>query len=446
MPDGGGVKGYSSLLILRTLMSLVARVEAGVRNGNSDDEMPDNASYPWFEEEDGVDPGLQWSNWCPPCYYFEYIAGTSTGALSAIMLGRLRNSVNDVLREYTTFGNEVFGKPRWFHQQNIILLPRQKYCTRAVEATLRNIIGQENGRERRFPSNETQCKTMAVAYAEDQGQAIQEHYLFRTYDHYQNQWASPVMNPGRANNLPIWKVARATSAAPLYFEALVTDPGTEIQGRKKFLDGGLGANNPTFIALREVLQITNPANPHQAKCLLVSIGTGLARPPNPNIASPHPDEAMEPEQLSTCSWLTGKLFKYGFAIHRAVGNLLWLRSVFLKYALNSQRIHLNEVLFATEAAGIPYYRLNVDDGVNNIALDTWEPADGGGTTLQTIRRHTLVYLNKPEVRQKLLNCAYSLVKLRDNHCRRADWPQFGDGFLNRWERGLGWLNRRFDWY
>jgi len=56
--DGGGVRGLSSLLILRQIMD-----EIGRRNGTP----------------------------APlPCEYFEMIGGTSTGGIIAIMLGRLR--------------------------------------------------------------------------------------------------------------------------------------------------------------------------------------------------------------------------------------------------------------------------------------------------------------------------------------------------------------------
>jgi len=57
--DGGGVRGLSSLLILQKLM----------------DEVAD-------KQGDGK-PAL-------PCEYFDLICGTSTGALIALMLGRLR--------------------------------------------------------------------------------------------------------------------------------------------------------------------------------------------------------------------------------------------------------------------------------------------------------------------------------------------------------------------
>ncbi len=45
----------------------------------------------------------------------------------------------------------------------------------------------------------------------------------------------------------IWKIARATSAAPGYFEKFY------INEEGPFFDGGLTANNPTFTALNKIL-------------------------------------------------------------------------------------------------------------------------------------------------------------------------------------------------
>ena len=63
--DGGGVRGLSSLLILKKLMQEVQRIKGD-------------------------------SNLPLPCEYFDLICGTSTGGLIAIMLGRLR-MVREVL-------------------------------------------------------------------------------------------------------------------------------------------------------------------------------------------------------------------------------------------------------------------------------------------------------------------------------------------------------------
>lgn len=73
--DGGGVKGLSSLLILRKLMENIS---------------PTNPPK--------------------PCEYFDMICGTSTGGLIAIMLGRLRLSVKECIEEYRKLSPLIFIK------------------------------------------------------------------------------------------------------------------------------------------------------------------------------------------------------------------------------------------------------------------------------------------------------------------------------------------------
>lgn len=73
--DGGGVRGLSSLMILQQLMATV------------------NLESP-----------------PKPCEYFDMIGGTSTGGLIAIMLGRLRMTVDDCIDAYTSLSDKVFEK------------------------------------------------------------------------------------------------------------------------------------------------------------------------------------------------------------------------------------------------------------------------------------------------------------------------------------------------
>ncbi|ORY62120.1 acyl transferase/acyl hydrolase/lysophospholipase [Pseudomassariella vexata] len=75
--DGGGVRGMSTLLILRHLMKRI-----------------------------------NYKDTPKPCDYFDIIAGTSTGGLIAIMLGRLRMSVQECIDAYQSISETVFQPKR----------------------------------------------------------------------------------------------------------------------------------------------------------------------------------------------------------------------------------------------------------------------------------------------------------------------------------------------
>ena len=70
-------------------------------------------------------------------------------------------------------------------------------------------------------------------------------------------------------NIRIWEAARATSAAPMYFEPIAVGKFGET-----FVDGGIGANNPVAYVMERAKHIWPGSN---IRCL-VSIGTGIPRP------------------------------------------------------------------------------------------------------------------------------------------------------------------------
>lgn len=45
-----------------------------------------------------------------PCDVFDLIAGTSTGGLIAVMLGRLHMTVDECIKSYERIGSKIFGK------------------------------------------------------------------------------------------------------------------------------------------------------------------------------------------------------------------------------------------------------------------------------------------------------------------------------------------------
>lgn len=92
--DGGGIRGYSSLIILRALLTEIATIEQTLEphaQSSAHTERIDSDTIP--------DHVLRKGQYLP-CHYFDYIAGTSVGGLIAIMLGMLGQSVDDCINEF----------------------------------------------------------------------------------------------------------------------------------------------------------------------------------------------------------------------------------------------------------------------------------------------------------------------------------------------------------
>jgi hypothetical protein len=96
MADGGGIRGYWSLLALQKLMEYIAEEELGNILGQHEHSFspqlyPDNVSQGPFTEKEKNDlsavadheakyRALSNARRFLPCHYFDYICGSSTGA------------------------------------------------------------------------------------------------------------------------------------------------------------------------------------------------------------------------------------------------------------------------------------------------------------------------------------------------------------------------------
>jgi patatin-like phospholipase/acyl hydrolase len=101
--DGGGVRGLSSLMILQQLMAAL------------DPDAPPR-----------------------PCDYFDMIGGTSTGGLVAVMLGRLRMTVDECIDAYVSLSDNIFEKK--CHRVKINGQLQGRFDTAALERAIKKIL------------------------------------------------------------------------------------------------------------------------------------------------------------------------------------------------------------------------------------------------------------------------------------------------------------------
>lgn len=169
-----------------------------------------------------------------------------------------------------------------------------------------------------------------------------EPVVFRSYE-------SPA---GPACTATIVQAARATSAAPSYFSPQAID-GVH------YIDGGIGNNNPSLIALAEADALW----PGREIDAFVSIGTGTGA----NISAKDRNKA-------SVSMTTGSHIPH-------------------------ERILRNDLLRPDQ-----YFRFSVPGLGSAVHLDKWEKLD-------EISERTRAFLNTPEMEAETLRCVQALCGL-----------------------------------
>ena len=222
--DGGGIRGIVSVEVL-------AQIETLLR------------------EETG-NPDLLLGDW------FDLIAGTSTGAITAALLAT-GHSVAEVQRFYEDEPAELFD-PSELHERLY-----RKYGADYFARRLQEIFG----RETIFGSESIRTLLLLVLRNVT---TDSPWFLTNNPKSKFNDRSLPECNL----NLPLWQLVRASTAAPTYF-----DPEVIEVGEKTFVfgDGGLtGYSNPAFkaflMATVEPYRLSWPTGTE--RMLLVSVGTG----------------------------------------------------------------------------------------------------------------------------------------------------------------------------
>jgi patatin-like phospholipase/acyl hydrolase len=208
-----------------------------------------------------------------------------------------------------------------------------------------------------------------------------------------------VLNPDRATNVLIAKVACATTAAPTYFQH------ANLRG-EKFVDGGLGNNNPSWIAYFEVIQM-HQLHRHKWRLAHQIVGQNPTEPPV--------------QQTNAVGVLvsigTGKTKQARLVGPAGVSRYLGYVRLTRQMATNAEDIH-QRMSNTTGTNGTRYHRFNVQTGLEDVKLDEWQTSrdeEGGIThvTLQKIETETRAYLQSPGVMDEIRECAGQLVELRN---------------------------------
>lgn len=197
--------------------------------------------------------------------HFDFIAGTSTGGILACAYlmtspdGTAKNSANDALDLYLKEGSGIFYRSMKQKISSGFGLLDEKFSAKALEQDLLSFFGDALLDSFAKPCLITAYEiTARNACFFNSAEATETLYNFKVRD-----------------------VARATSAAPTYFEpALIYSQAGQAFS---LIDGGVFANNPALCAYAEARKMRfsrllknneKPDLPSAKDMLLISIGTG----------------------------------------------------------------------------------------------------------------------------------------------------------------------------
>lgn len=380
--DGGGIRGYSSLLILQRLMELVAKVEEGL-----EPPAPSSESSPHIrksrERGQKQDVGGKGSKYLP-CHYFDYIAGTSTGGLIAILLGRQRVNVEVAIEQYENLLATVFMRAaRRF--KHLLPLSGVKYRRHDLMNTflqVENLADPSDDEEpQRFQSDDTRCKTTVYALSSSPKNDIFKPYPFRSYPGPTSEmWMDSSLS--QSPNFPINEVACAIAAGPELLEPYRI-------GADRFYDARIVLNDPSWQIYNEVSRIHgHTASPID---VLLSLGSG----PSP----------------------TGGLRKDGPKSRRLSSLVRTLHK-----DLRDIPSVVDEKVGIERKKGLKYYRFNVGSGLTKFKPNEWTKI-----VASRINEQTKAYVDKADISESIRECAEILVRRRRARSQTLQWERFATG-------------------
>jgi patatin-like phospholipase/acyl hydrolase len=205
--------------------------------------------------------------------YFDFVAGTSTGAIIAACIS-IGMKVSDIRTFYISSGEEMFDKAF------LLKRFRHKYEDKKLAAKMKAVFNTDTTQDTTLGSDRLKTVLMMVMRnATTDSPWPVSNNPFAKYNQRVRDDGSPRDDCNL--DLPLWQLVRASTAAPVYFPPEVVQCG---QHEFVFVDGGITTyNNPAFqaflMATVEPYKMNWPAG--EDKMLVVSLGTGTS--PQANI-------------------------------------------------------------------------------------------------------------------------------------------------------------------
>jgi hypothetical protein len=208
----------------------------------------------------------------PVAELFDIVAGTSTGGIIATGLTHPTKPLSgqDVVQFYRDNAPSIFYRGWGRALTSLFSLADEKYPAGPLNAILKDRFGTDVWLSQ-LPGNGADGPELLITAYDLHDRAPA---LFKSWRARGERWDCDAdCEDKNDKDFRLWEIARATSAAPTYFEPVRIQARS---GRKReLIDGGVYANNPAmaaYVAARRLF-------PGERDILLVSLGTGEDRHP-----------------------------------------------------------------------------------------------------------------------------------------------------------------------
>ena len=368
-----------------------------------------------------------------PCEHFDLIAGTGTGGLIAIMLGRLRLDVDTCMDLYVRMTRRVFETDK-----TIWGMPYKRTMFKAskLEEVIRECVGQhtrsdEEGNDnlanaipmtsdatagivsspvtagfprRQASTSSTWSRESGMSPTEGSRRSFASSVFGNSqallYDTRENRTKTAVTavlkgasvttllrsydsrrEPAPDVNCKIWEAGRATCATQMAFKPIQI-------GQSWYLDEGAGKYNPAPMVLDEAVQNEWPG---REVGVFISIGTGK----RPSGTNNRQHEWWE-------EFLGGNMSEFAEARRRLISKL--------EGCEETHQQMLSKHLAARNVSPENYYRLNVEVGVGEFGMNEW-------SRIAEIKTNTRTYLQRQDVEDMNQVAATKIARIHRHKLR-----------------------------